>query len=187
MDRIEKIIEDCRASINKEDLESLVPILQRHEVKVVLEIGTWRGFSIELWHQVFKPEMLITVENDLDSLSILNNRVLRGELSYMDPAAIQVVGDSTAPQTVAEVKGLLGDKKVDFLFIDGDHHYESVKQDFFNYGDFLAEDAIVLFHDVCLDVQPEVEVHYYWKEIKKDYSYLEVRSPNSTGVGLIFL
>lgn len=40
------------------------------------------------------------------------------------------------------------DKKVDFLFIDGDHSYEGVKSDVADWFPKLNNDAIVIFHDI---------------------------------------
>ncbi len=39
------------------------------------------------------------------------------------------------------------EKSIDFLFIDGDHSYESVKQDWDLYSSLLKPGAIVAFHD----------------------------------------
>ena len=39
------------------------------------------------------------------------------------------------------------DRKVDVLHIDGDHEYQSVKQDFERWTKFLTDDGIVLMHD----------------------------------------
>jgi predicted O-methyltransferase YrrM len=40
------------------------------------------------------------------------------------------------------------DKKVDFLFIDGDHSYESVKSDVDDWFPKLNNGAMVIFHDI---------------------------------------
>jgi len=39
-------------------------------------------------------------------------------------------------------------EKIDFLFIDGDHSYEAVKKDVFNWLPKCKENAIIAFHDV---------------------------------------
>jgi hypothetical protein len=39
-----------------------------------------------------------------------------------------VRADSYDINTYKEIKRILGDRKVDFLFIDGDHRYEGVKR-----------------------------------------------------------
>ena len=37
--------------------------------------------------------------------------------------------------------------KFDIIFIDGDHTYEGVKLDFFNYASFLKDDGLLIFDD----------------------------------------
>jgi len=39
------------------------------------------------------------------------------------------------------------DKQIDILHIDGDHSYESVKNDYETWKKFLKEDSVVMFHD----------------------------------------
>jgi hypothetical protein len=42
---------------------------------------------------------------------------------------------------------VLQDIKIDLLFIDGDHSYEGVKQDFDLYSQILSENGIIIIHD----------------------------------------
>ena len=46
---------------------------------------------------------------------------------------------------VPEVMNLLQDKKIDFLFIDGDHSYQGVIDDFMNYKDMISDDGVLVF------------------------------------------
>jgi hypothetical protein len=39
------------------------------------------------------------------------------------------------------------DKKIDYLFIDGDHNYEAVKNDFEDWFPHVSEGGIIAFHD----------------------------------------
>ena len=43
------------------------------------------------------------------------------------------------------------DKKIDILHIDGDHSYESVKNDFETWSKFVNEDGVILLHDTCVE------------------------------------
>jgi predicted O-methyltransferase YrrM len=51
-------------------------------------------------------------------------------------------------QAVPQLKQKFSDGNLPtFMFIDGDHTYEGVKQDIKNYFEFLAPDGVMLFHD----------------------------------------
>jgi hypothetical protein len=39
------------------------------------------------------------------------------------------------------------EKSIDYLFIDGDHTYEAVKQDFDSWFPFVTKDGIIVLHD----------------------------------------
>lgn len=59
---------------------------------------------------------------------------------------------------------------IDFLFIDGDHTYEGVKQDFEMYRQFVKSGGIVAFHDIKNTQRHrdrQVEVEKFWNEITK--------------------
>lgn len=43
------------------------------------------------------------------------------------------------------------DKKIDILHIDGDHSYESVKNDYETWSPFVNDNGVILFHDTCVE------------------------------------
>lgn len=62
-------------------------------------------------------------------------------------------------------------KQLDFLFIDGDHSYEGVKQDFLDYSLFCKNGSIICFHDIVISErhhERNVYVGEFWKEITKN-------------------
>jgi len=42
-------------------------------------------------------------------------------------------------------------QKIDILHIDGDHLYESVKNDYETWSKFVKDDGVILFHDTCVE------------------------------------
>lgn len=61
------------------------------------------------------------------------------------------------------------DKKINILHIDGDHKYESIKNDFETWSKFLDDNGVVLFHDTCVE---EYEGREYG--VKKFFDELEL-------------
>lgn len=73
-------------------------------------------------------------------------------------------------------------KPIDILHIDGDHSYESVKNDFFNWCKFLKDDGIILMHDTCV-YQDGFGVYKFFDEIP----YPKINFTNSYGLGVVTL
>lgn len=101
-----------------------------------------------------------------------------------------IQADSHNPSTIKVVKDILYGRKIDFLFIDGDHSYEGVKKDFQVYGKFVKHGGIIAFHDIVLH-PPETgcEVNNFWLEVSDKYKTLEIiknRNQKWAGIGIIF-
>lgn len=93
--------------------------------------------------------------------------------------------------TLFELKKILGKRKIDFLFIDGDHTYEGVKKDFAMYSPLVREGGIIAFHDIVLGPSENVGgVRKFWDEIKKGYEYIEIVKDwkqGGYGIGVIYV
>jgi predicted O-methyltransferase YrrM len=88
------------------------------------------------------------------------------------------------------IESILDEKKIDFLFIDGDHTYEGVKKDFKMYSPLVKDGRIIAFHDIVSGPQNLVGgVPQFWQEIKKKYKYLEIVedwNQRGYGIGVIY-
>lgn len=86
-------------------------------------------------------------------------------------AVPDILGDSTAPETVEKVKAALAGRPIDLLFIDGSHEYAGVKRDYEIYAPMTRH--IVALHDVNL---AWAEVARFWGELKaaeaKAYTFI---------------
>lgn len=181
-----EVIQQSKASIEKGDLEILLPLVAQIKPKHILEIGTWRGYSMEVWHKAFSPEKLATIEKDRDSISFLMERVSKGEFENLNPIPTLIGVSSHDESTLWNVKQIFRDG-IDFLFIDGDHSYEGVKQDWEMYGPLVREGGIIAFHDALYHADKTEEVDLLWKELKYNHlNHKEIKScVNSTGIGVI--
>lgn len=104
---------------------------------------------------------------------------------------------SCTQQTLSLVESNLQGRKLDLLFIDGDHGYDGVKADFEAYRHFLREGAIVAFHDIMPDyftrkgVKTDAcsgGVPIFWREVKNEFlnwELVENSDQDAFGIGLL--
>jgi len=75
-----------------------------------------------------------------------------------------ILGDSCSPDTIERLRQRLDGRRINLLFLDGDHTYDCVKYEYENYGPMTQH--LVAFHDlVCTEEGIGVEVHRLWREI----------------------
>jgi len=166
-------------------------VLQR-KPKVVVEIGTCHGGTLYLWCQAADPAATL-ISVDLAAGEFGGGyRPCRAQLYQQFKLPGQTVhlvqADSHAAETFEKIRQLVGPRKVDFLFIDGDHTYEGVQRDFELYRPLLAEDGVIALHDILKRPdQPRIEVWKFWEELKRTHH--ETREwvepePNKRAIGI---
>jgi predicted O-methyltransferase YrrM len=123
--------------------------------------------------------------------------------------------DSHAADTQEEVAAAV-DGGVDLLFIDGDHTYEGVKQDFEMYRQFVADGGLIALHDIVphpkskavvgdrrytvVDIEerhlswssghPDCNVNQFWTELADEYeTEMIISHPQQTwaGIGVVYM
>jgi predicted O-methyltransferase YrrM len=141
------------ASQREEEIVPLLELLSQDPPRTILEIGMHKGGTLFLWTRVAAEDaLLVTVELrpifgrlGRQSPFVLVRRAFARasqRIEFVDRA------DSGAGGTVERVKTALGNRAVDFLFIDGDHRYEAVKRDFELYVPLVRPGGVVALHDV---------------------------------------
>ncbi|MEM5811461.1 MAG: class I SAM-dependent methyltransferase [Candidatus Aenigmatarchaeota archaeon] len=99
--------------------------------------------------------------------------------------------NSHKKETLSEVKKILGEEELDFLFIDGDHSYYGVKKDFEMYGQLVRRGGIIAFHDIVKG-NPKYagDVWKFWKKIKNNYKNKEIikdYNQDGYGIGIVYV
>lgn len=162
---IDEIVQQSRASQNKVELKKVLTFVGEIHPKVIVEIGTHKGFSALDFFRAFDPDLLITIEID-------PHEVHADFLALPDDRVHLVEGNSHTDEVLEKVENILHGKKIDFLYIDGDHHYEAVKADFFFYEPLVREGGIVGFDDIMLTDwkyrEAGVEVNRFWNQLIKE-------------------
>ena len=179
----------------KYEITKLLEILKDIKPKTVLEIGTAGGGTFFLFTTIAHPQAkLISV--DLPGGSFGGGYAkwkipLYQSFGKSKQEIVLLRANSHNQKTLELAKMVLDGKKVDFLFIDGDHTYEGVKRDFNMYVSLVKKGGIVAMHDI-VEIFPkhECEVNKFWDEIKEVYEFHEIISDvnqNWGGIGVIYL
>lgn len=127
----------------------------------MIEIGSYAGESTEIFCQNFK--FVVTIDpyidgydkSDLACQHAPMEEVLKSfqerMIKYENVALIKASSDDAIEH------GLIVNKKVDFVYIDGLHTYEQVKKDIQNYLPLIKKGGFIGGHDYHPDWQPVID------------------------------
>jgi predicted O-methyltransferase YrrM len=169
-----------------EELIRLFEIVSALQVKNALEIGTWSGGTLFMTCRVADP-LATVISVDLPGGRfgggyVWPRRFVYRKFAKSNQSLHLLRKDSHDPNTRDLVRSLLGNRPLDFLFIDGDHSYDGVRADFETYAPLVRSGGIVAFHDIAKHPrQTKCEVDRFWNEIKLRYRYLEIIKDPSQG------
>jgi predicted O-methyltransferase YrrM len=174
----------------RSEVAGLLDRVKALEPKVVLEIGTANGGSLLLFARTAHPQATL-ISIDLGPRAFRHGyAVWRIPLYRRFASPGQTLhllrADSHDPATRARVKELLGDRSVDFLFIDGDHSDAGVRADWELFHDLVRPVGLIALHDIV--PSGGSEVHLLWNELKAHYRHEElIADPNQRwcGIGLV--
>jgi hypothetical protein len=158
----------------RDEIRDFLEFMQSREPRVVGEIGMQFGGNTFLFLQVLsKIELMVEVDLQL-------NYPAAAKLKYLSSPHTRmhfISGNSHFSETLAKVSRCLAGRKLDLLFIDGDHSY-------------------IAFHDIVPDYatrygRPQAnsfyagDVYLLWQELKNKYPYFEfINDPNQNGFGI---
>jgi len=163
--------------------------------KAILEIGTATGGTLFLFSRIISEDGSI-ISIDLPGGNFGGGYPIWKTLLYksfsLPRQQIHLIrADSHKKETLDNVKSILNGKKIDFLFLDGDHTYQGVKNDFEMYNSLIRENGIIAFHDIAVhSTKTDCQVSTFWNEIKTGYEYTEIIKSceqNWGGIGLLLV
>lgn len=187
----------------RDEIGSLLRRLEEEPPRRMLEIGTWSGGSLFLFAQV------ATADAHVISVDLPDGDFGGGYPAWKTPLYRSFArprqrldllrADSHDPATVQKVQALLGGEQLDFLFIDGDHSYDGVRQDFESYLPLVREGGLVGFHDIAappgggpvIDSDGSLllvgDVPAYWSSVRERYPSEEfvAAAGGCYGIGLL--
>ncbi len=178
----------------KSEIVKLCGLVAKHRPRVILEIGTANGGSLFLFTKLAAKDAII-ISIDLPAGKFGGGYPLyRAEFYKTFCSTGQQMhllrANSHDKITLEKVKEILAGRKIDFLFIDGDHTYEGVKHDFEQYSTLTANDAVIALHDIARHRNgSECKVDEFWNEISSKYNnpieFIEHQQQQWAGIGVL--
>ena len=171
-------------------------IVRDRKPKTLLEIGTNTGGTFFVLCQLADPTGTV-ISLDLPSARFsslsrtLSQKILLRYMPRRSQKKYFLEGDSHKAASLVRVQEKLLGRKLDLLFIDGDHSYEGVLQDFEMYCPLVSQGGMVAFHDIAEHPKGSgCEVNRFWNEVKRRYPYREIMQDplqGWAGIGIIYL
>lgn len=134
---------------NMKELEQLIKLAKLANAKTVLEIGAGPcGTAVYFSEQLGPEAKIVSVDLPID--------IGGTPQEYEDMAKSKaenwtlVRGASEDPRTFQRVRGALGDREVDLLFIDGEHTRTAAESDYETFRPLLSKFGVIAFHDITL-------------------------------------
>jgi predicted O-methyltransferase YrrM len=188
-----------------EEFRALARLVEQRRPRTVLEIGTADGGTLFAHTRLAHEEALIV------SIDLPHGPFGGGYPAWRIPLYESFAGpaqrlellrvDSHAASTAAVLERVLAGRRLDYAFIDGDHTYDGVRQDFELCLRFAAPDAVIAFHDIAPEKNPEWvaaaeaapgdgAVHGFWTQVKRGYAHDEFirdTAQEGYGIGVLYL
>jgi len=169
------------------EILALQELLKNEKLTKIVEIGTWMGGTALLWAIMVSKNNGRLFCCDLSFYYGSFYSQLTGkhynQLTYKEPEytefakhITELEGNSHDPAYIAKVFEAVSPGTVDFMFIDGDHTYEGVKADFYNFLPLMKPGGYVAFHDILKTadhISLGCRVEEFWSEIKDKFEYWE--------------
>lgn len=158
-----------------EEFESLIRLVadmcwpQSHP-GIFLEIGAGKGGTSWAWSKLYAHK-LIVIDLPNGPWGGTETQPMFKYIAENTSTSIDLIyGNSQNSECLEALKERLGDSKIDFLFIDGDHSYNGVKTDFLTYSPFVRAGGIIAFHDALEHPkETQCEVKKFIDELKETW------------------
>lgn len=177
----EDLIRRYHAEQTLQEFMYMAKICKNLHPNYIMEIGTRRGGTLRFWYDTLlkfrdmeKDALIIAV--DIEHEPQWNYKRTSIPIHFLKM-------DSLHHKTVERVSEILGDRKLDILFIDGNHTYNAVKQDYENYQGFVRQGGIILFHDINAEHD---QVGRFFRENIGSHKSLYIHSKDSQGIGVYY-
>lgn len=149
---------------------------------IIVEIGTKFGGTFHIWNRIVeqhsKKGLCVSVDMSDGGLhgGISEDEMDDRDVKFSERFRFSkfIRGDSHKFETHYKVRDVINTDirpwsgTIDFLFIDGDHSYRGVKDDFEMYSPFVKKGGCIAFHDIVISPKHHdrnVYVGEYWRDL----------------------
>jgi cephalosporin hydroxylase len=168
-------------------------IVAEQRPSVALEIGTFRGGTLFVLTRLATPHATVISldlpESKLGKICRWAQTPIFNRFTQHSQTLHLLRADSHRKETLSTVSKLLKGRRLELLFIDGDHTYAGVRADFEMYSPLVRSGGVVAFHDIAVQPMPN-EVARLWNEIKSRYRHKEIlhsTAKDAMGIGVLWL
>ncbi|WP_200387895.1 class I SAM-dependent methyltransferase [Thiocapsa imhoffii] len=173
----------------KEEIQSLIEHVQSINPGIIVEIGIQNGGNCFLFLRSFEScRLVLGVDRKVRNWEKLVYAGRTGQRFF------PIEGDSSSPVVESILRRQLRGKKIDFLFIDGDHSYDGVLRDLTLFFPYVSDGGLIAFHDIVPDysyrhgrqtTSCSGEVHLLWNKLKTFFEFKEfIADPDQDGYGI---
>lgn len=189
-----KEFKEFRPSQNDSEIIFMMDTIHANKLKTICEIGTFKGGSLFCFCQAAPADArLITIDI---ALTREQNSAFK-QFAKKGQNLTCIKGSTKAIFTYLKVKQALRGRQIDLLFIDGDHSFMGVVNDFVRYSPLVKKGGLIIFHDVQ-PLPPETtsqayvgEVPVFWQALKqagyKTEEVIENNHQEGKGLGVLYI
>ena len=163
--------------------QQVIDVLKKMDIQYGMEIGTYGGGTFYTLCQMSNDNAVL-LDLDLHEGQYDNLEYKERGLKSLGKGnqTIHVLNNDSQEQlSFGWAANILGENKLDYLFIDGNHSHDGVKSDFEMYSPLVKDGGIILFHDIVPHVKG-ANVYDVWIEIKNNYWHKEfIEKPGEQG------
>lgn len=185
---LRKSADDFPAIQNPTELRLFLERVAALRPRVVVEIGTAAGGVFQALAALADPQALLC------SIDLPGGAYGGASDAAIDRVANELLLALGGPQqevflirdrsshfsTLAELRKRLGERRIDLLFIDGDHSYGGVLSDFRMYAPLVRPGGLIALHDICVTPMNSgrgFDVGIFWQELRARHRTEELIDP----------
>ncbi|MDJ1175399.1 class I SAM-dependent methyltransferase [Roseofilum capinflatum] len=173
---------------DEQELTNLIDWARDRQPKIVMEIGTAQGGTLLAWCRIAQ-EMVISVdlEDGIHGGGYFpqKQRLYKELVAGREGVQVELIqDDSQKDETRQKVESILSGRRIDILFIDGDHRIEGVTRDFELWRSLVKPGGHILFHDILPHkTVKSCQVDVLWNQLRQQYPSQEIVTDYNQGWG----